>query len=237
MKKLSGAESGTWRSWRKTARHFIDRFRELAVLGEHDQHVLLRRREQLVHGEVREHDAAVVLARKRRGRALHHADHLQLGAGYADGFPEWLLLSEQGLVDVFANDGDRHVMLIFGFREEAAFQHFGLPAIRVARSRAIHLRPEVVVAFVADAAGEVAHASHATREQVARYVRSTAGHRSAIAIGLFVGQRLAIAFFRRCGRRNRAHAHLEHDRGIGSHAADHAGDRAVEAGQNRADAR
>ena len=66
--------------------------------------------------------------------------------------------------------------------------------------------------------------------------RSTAGQRSAISIGVFVGERLAIALLRRAAAEAGTHAHLEHDGRVGPHAADDAGDRAVEAGENRADA-
>ena len=61
--------------------HFVDRRGKLSFPGLHDQHVFLRRGKQLVHGEIRKQNAAVVLAGKGRGGTLHHADHCDFGAG------------------------------------------------------------------------------------------------------------------------------------------------------------
>ena len=149
MKKLSGVVSGTWRSWRSTTRSSSIAAASLPVLGLHDQHILLGRREQLVHGEVRQQNAIVVLAGNRRRRALHDADHLDLGSRDSDVLCRSRLPAEQRLVDIVADHGHRHAMLILGVGEEAAGLHLDLAAAGIRFVGAADLGSQIVIAFVA----------------------------------------------------------------------------------------
>ena len=187
-----------------------------------------------MHREIRQQNAAIILTGKRRGRALHHADHFHLGSGDGNLLSNRLLMAEQRLVHVLADRRDGQMMLVFGLRKEAAVEHFGLAAIGVAGFRAVHLWAEIIVALVAHPSRKVPHAAVATgkKEGAGALHRGTAfGDRQ----GVVVGQWLAVTLLCSSTGKPGSHAHLEDHGSIGSHAADDASDRAVQARQNRTD--
>ena len=132
--------------------HLIFGLRDLPRLGNHHQHVLARAGKQLPHGEVRDQDAQVLLARHGGGRPLHHADHLQLAAVHINHLADRILGGKKGFLQVGADYGNGQVMAVVRIAYKAAGPHHR--ASRGVRLlRAAHFEPVDVVSFIARVIG------------------------------------------------------------------------------------
>ena len=225
MEKLSGASKGTRRFEAEHGAQLVLRRGDHSRIRNDDQHVLLHVGEHLVHGEVRDQDARIVLAGELVGRAVHHTDDLQLVAVHRDAFVNRVFVGQQLLLQVFADHHYRHMMLVLEIAEEAAEFH-GRAARGVRLFRSAELDIVDVVPLVA---GAVYAARREQKRADVRHRRTPLGNRARI----LVGQRLAPALL--AGGLPHGGG-FGHDHGLRAEALKQAGNRAVEAGDDRPDA-